>query len=252
MKNIQSKIGILIFLVLLGIIAVMYFSLDPQREMKIKFIDLSGSSYLESDSYIRFAKLNPKDGLQSLTLGLIKDRFEKHPYVAYADVRYDGKGKVSIKIHEKNFKAIMIYEGSEYLVDEKLELNPLLRFTKNIDLPVILGVKEKISGKRNKRLLKAMKLISAAEISNHALAADISEIEFGKKERVTVRFIYNDYLLNLGAKNIVYKLAAFGGLYEKLNSDSGVKNLDYIDMRFEDQICLGFKEAVPSNGDTKI
>ncbi len=251
MKNFSSKISGLIFLSLCGLIILLYFSVDTQQKQEIKFIDVSGNIYLDKESYTQFAKVTERKSFNDLTLGTIKDRFEKHPYIDYVDLKYDGNGKVSVEIHEKNFRAIMITQGSEFLVDEKLRVVPLLSFTKNIDLPVILGVDKKISGKKNAELKKAMKLISAAELSNQALASDISEVELGKKNNVTIRFIYNDYILNLGSEDVIYKLAAFGSIYDKLNANEGVNNLKYIDMRFKDQICLGFREEIPSNGDTK-
>lgn len=249
--NGKAKISALFFVLLAGLIILMYFSIDTQQKTEIKFIKISGNTYLETDEYTQFTKLNDKENYSDLTLGVIKDRFEKHPYINYVDVKYDGKGKVSVQVNEKVFKAIMISGGSEFLVDDNLALAPLLRFTKNIDLPVILGVKTKPYGKRNKKLVKAMQLISAAELANQTLASDISEVEIGSKNGVTIRFIYNDYYLNLGNQYVVKKLADFGGIYNKLNSNEGVNKIEYIDMRFSDQICLGFREEIPSNGDTK-
>lgn len=250
--NLKKQIGLLLFIALTALIVFMYLSVDTPNKINVKFIEISGNKYLDSEDYAKFAKLENRETYNNLTIGLIKDRFEKHPYVSYADVRYDGSGKVSVVLHEKNFKAIVIDEGNEYLVDDNLKMEPLLSFTKNIDLPVLLGINTKVKGKRNKNLLLGMKLVSAAELANQRMNTDISEIEIRKDNSVLIRFIYNDYYLNLGNEKVIYRLAEFGSIYDKLNSDKNAKNIEYIDMRFNEQICLGFRKEIPSNGEARI
>ncbi|RMD49749.1 MAG: hypothetical protein D6830_04230 [Ignavibacteria bacterium] len=245
----KTKIGMISFLLLLGLVTLFYFSMDLDKEINIKFVEVEGNRYLEKDTYMSFARLNNENALEGITLGMIKDRFEKHPYIKYVDVIYEGNGKVNVTLYERNFREIVISDGNEYLVDENLSISPLLSFTKNIDLPIIIGI-DKIKNKAGRKSIKlAAQLLDAAELSDPQFAADIAEIELASKGNVIIRFLYNDFELRLGNEDLIYKTAAFGSFYSKLNADQNVKQLEYIDMRFENQLCLGFETEIPSNGE---
>ena len=51
--------------------------------------------------YLHFTKLDKDSSLSGLTLRVIKDRFEKHPYVEFADVEFENNNIVSVEITER-------------------------------------------------------------------------------------------------------------------------------------------------------
>ena len=80
---------------------------------------------------------------EDLTLPVIKDRIEKHPYVEYADVEFENKNLVSIEIVEKKIKAVLLDGSEPHFITEDLQVLPYYENTKYVDYPVISNLKEK-------------------------------------------------------------------------------------------------------------
>ncbi len=137
MKKGAKILGIMFLLTI--ILLIIYLSIDVKYEQgyKISVIKISGNSHLSTDVYYKFANLNDRIAYSSLSIQIIKDRIEKHPYVKRADVRYEGEGKVVVNIFEKNFQSVLFTADERYLITEEMEVLPILPFTKNLDYPII-------------------------------------------------------------------------------------------------------------------
>jgi cell division septal protein FtsQ len=157
-------------------------------------------------------------------------------------------------LNEKNFQAIVLFNGGQYLTDENLNIVPLMPSTNNIDLPIVENVKGLTphNCKRNPELKKALKIIFAAKFLDESLFNAISEVDMNNGKEITIRFANDDYSLLLGRKNEIRKIAYFDVLFENLNKVKSKGMLEYIDLRFKDEICLGFRDAASSGTKRKI
>src|ERR1035437_3736050 len=129
------NIGLLVCM--LGGLLYLSINLKSKSEVVIKSISIEGNEHLSVEQYLSFANLLDKNAYTVLSLQVIKDRLEKHPYVEHADVRYNGEGKVSIKIIEKVFESLLLKKEEHYLLTDRLQILPVLPQTKKIDIPVI-------------------------------------------------------------------------------------------------------------------
>ena len=93
-----------------------------------------GSGKYISGMDVAYAKLNDKNEYKYLTLAIIKDRIESHPYVEKADVKFDGLTKV--KLSEKTFDAILMDNDRQLLITDNLQLFDMPN-TDNLNLPII-------------------------------------------------------------------------------------------------------------------
>ena len=139
MRERNSKIiGVLIFLILsAGVLYLTFYARRGINRGEIKMIGITGNNLLSAHDYLKFAKLDDTSTYSGLKLPVIYDRIMKHPYVAKADVEYDGVSEVNIDIVEKTLKAVLLKSGEPMFITDKFELLPVLDGTKFNDLPVI-------------------------------------------------------------------------------------------------------------------
>jgi cell division septal protein FtsQ len=251
-RIIKISSGIILLLSLMAILLFAFLSTGNYNSRIFRSVEIQGGKYLNAQVYEKFARLEDASELAKLKLSEIKDRLEKHPYIRSASVVYAGSGKVVAKIHEKSFKAILLDKNSQYLIDDELSAVPLLPFTKNIDLPLIENVRNFKSGKSfaNSELKKAMKIIYAAELLNPIFCSEISEVDMNNGGEILVRLTSENFVLRLGRKDEIRKLAYFNVIFDKLRQSEANRILDYVDLRFKDEICLGFsRKALYGEGE---
>ncbi len=247
-KKAEIKFAVLEFALILlglGIAAVLN---DIKGRPQIHSIEIKGNVYLSGETYKKFARLQDGESLKNIELQTIMDRLSKHPYVKFVDVYYSGKNKCIAIVHEKFFTAILLNNNKQFLLDDDLTIEPLLPFTNNIDLPVIenLRTQGKHISPKNKELITAEKILYAARLLNKDLYFEISEIDMAHGGDIVVRFTNYDFQLILGRGNEIRKMAYFNAVYNRMRRINNARIIDYIDLRFENQICFGFKPKLIS------
>lgn len=244
----KNIVAALFFLILVS--ALIYFSVSVKNNFKVEIrtISLEGNNYLSKENYLSFAHLLNKNDYSKLTLQIIKDRIEKHPYVLKADVRYDGNNKVTIKILEKNIDAILIDKENQYLITDKMQVLPILNETKNIDYPVVTNVflqdsiKVLSSIKKNSDVLTATKIISAVKFANPELYNFLSTIDLQYGGEISIYFSNVDYYLLIGRGNEVKKIIYFSNFWNALKGNEINNYTEYVDLRYGGHIFLGINE----------
>ena len=146
MSEQKGKIfGLLVFILLLGGLSYLIFYVNKiQKNKRVEKINIEGNNLLSRDEYLSFARCNDLRAFKELKLGIIKDRFEKHPYILRADVEYIGKSEVNVHLTEKKIYAVLLNGSEPYLVSDQFQILPLMANTKFVDFPVITNIKENI------------------------------------------------------------------------------------------------------------
>lgn len=244
-----------VMLLVSAVAAIAYMSIGVKAEVnnKIKYIDISGNVHLSRYGYLEFAKLNNKHTYQSITVQIIKDRIEKHPYVAFADVRYDGNGKVSVSIMEKNFESLMFDGEDQYLITDKLQVLPVLENSLKIDYPVVANVQQDkavkmlSSIKKNYDVLTAAKIIGAVKLANPEMHDALSSIDMQYGGEISLYFSSFDYPVKLGRGNELQKVLYFSSFWNYLKGKELNNYMEYVDLRYGGHIFLGLLENIEQN-----
>ncbi|MGK9368128.1 cell division protein FtsQ/DivIB [Melioribacter sp. Ez-97] len=245
MKNKGYIAGIIFFTLLITIIG--YFAVTLEKEnYKIDLITLEGNNHLSKEKYLNFANLLDRKNYNELNLQIIKDRFEKHPYVQYADVSYTNNGKVTVILHEKNFDAVLIDNQKHFLITDKLEPVPLLEGTERVDYPVITNpyldgeIKPFISLKKNNDIATASKILSGIKLVNPELYGNISVIDMRNGGDVVMTFSLFDYPVVFGRGDEARKIVYFNALWNYLKGKEANNLIEYVDLRYNKHIYFGF------------
>ncbi len=239
-------LGTVLFVLLISLLIFLTFILNNKMEnRKIQIIKLSGNKLLPEKDYLRFTKLDKDSSFNGLTLRVIKDRFEKHPYIENADVEFENKNLLSVEITEKKIKAILLAGGDAHFITEDFQVLPYYENTKYVDYPIISNLKEKDKIKpmenfKNDDTRNAFRIIEAIKLTNENILKRLSEINMSKGGDIVLTFsgLKPSVIFGRGdeAKKIVYLEILWEG---KIETNVDITKSDYVDLRFANEVFLG-------------
>ena len=229
----------------MSLIVYLGYSLNPEKGYEIKVIDIEGSKLLPADQYYKFAKLDNSNNFKNLTLAIIKARIEKHPYVKFAVVIYDGNDKVIVNIKEKNIQAIVFKDDQQLLITKNFQMLPILPFTKQIDYPVISNpktngkLKVNVNLNKNIDIITAFKIISTLKYISPELHDLLSEIDLRNGKDILLTFSSLPYPIVIGRGNEIRKTFYFSTLWSYLKGNELNSLMNYVDLRYDNHVYLG-------------
>ena len=250
MSQTKSKIiGLIIFLIIIS--TLFFVALMPVKQnvgKHVKSINLSGNHLLPQGSYLSFAKLNETQNSVEITLPILKDRLEKHPFVSSAEVEISEYNNAKVYVFEKNLVAIVICDDQTFLLSDELQLLPLFSNTKFIDLPIINNPKygkqyKALDFLQNEEIIDAYNILYAIKSSNEEMFKNLSEINLNRGDDITLTFSGVHPIVKFGRGNISKKILSLNSIWIEIkNTDNDLSQSDYVDLRFTNQIYLGKAE----------
>jgi len=239
-------LGTILFIVLsLCLIYLTFFTVDKTHKGGIEMIEITGNSLLSENDYLSFCNLDDISHYNKLTLPVIKDRLEKHPYVKSADVEMKDYNKVKVVLSEKKIMAVVLSGTDPFFITGNFVVLPLLPNTKFTDLTVISNPRESkklkpLSIFRNDDMIEAFKIIDAARLTNVSIVKRLSEINLRNGGDVLLTFsgIKSPVIFGRGeeAKKMVYLDIMWDSIVEGKNF---AEEADYIDLRFSNEVYVG-------------
>jgi cell division protein FtsQ len=220
-------------------------------------ITVNGNFTLSKEEILQAANIKPDSivNIEDLNLVFIQDRILKHPEIKKAFVSKNPPNELVIDVIEKRPLAIVSVGNQLNLVDEECELFPFKNYEKLFDLPVITGIKQvstqQIDDKSYLNDLKTAVFITMnAYKKSKFLYNQISEINTADTSKIIL--FTNDksvpvYLPRSEEKNIsdlnyqkeiLTKLVVLKNFFEKSFASLKEKKLDYIDLRFDNQVIV--------------
>ena len=255
MRERNSKIiGVLIFIALMsGVLYLTIFVKKGINKGEIKMIQITGNNLLGASDYLKFAKLDDPTKYSGLSLPVIYDRILKHPYVANADVEYDGVSEVNIEVVEKKIKAVVLSGEEPMFITDQFELLPLFGNTKFNDLPIISNLPpgeayKPLSKLNTDEIKQAFKIIDAAKLANEGILKRLSEINLRHGGDIILTFSGIKTPVIFGKNGAAKKLVYLDIIWDDMVSGKNlVGNSEYIDLRFANEIYVGKSENTGMN-----
>jgi cell division septal protein FtsQ len=255
MRERNSKIiGVLIFIALMsGVLYLTIFVKKGINKGEIKMIQITGNNLLGASDYLKFAKLDDPTKYSGLSLPVIYDRILKHPYVANADVEYDGVSEVNIEVVEKKIKAVVLSGEEPMFITDQFELLPLFGNTKFNDLPIISNLPpgeayKPLSKLNTDEIKQAFKIIDAAKLANEGILKRLSEINLRHGGDIILTFSGIKTPVIFGKNGAAKKLVYLDIIWDDMVSGKNlVENSEYIDLRFANEIYVGKSENTGMN-----
>ena len=243
-KNYGKILGTILFILLIScILYLTFFSAKKINNGNIEMIEISGNNLLNENDYLMFTRLNDLSFNHNIPIRVIKDRFEKHPYISRVDVE-ENDNKAKIILSEKKIIAVILNNTEPYFLTEDFQVLPMFSDTKLADLPIIRNSSENYQIKplnfiKNSDVIDAFKIIDAAKKTDTNIYKRISEIDLRKGGDIILNMtgIKTPIVFGRGeeARKMSYLEIIWDGI---LDGNSLIRESDYIDLRFANEVYI--------------
>jgi len=217
----------------------------------IHHINVKGNTLLTSDDYLMFAGLQNDKAMPGVTAGEVRARLLKHPYIKDVSVFFSAPELLQVQVSEKTLKARLFTSGNEYFVTSNLEMIKSLKNTSPAatDIPVISGLQfneqEALPPVIAQKISESVELINATLPDSAVYEKNLSEISFSDQDKfkvtlsnITPKIYFTD---NNIAQQVHYVTTL---LREKETYASVLAHADYVDVRFQKKIFVGYPSQI--------
>ena len=243
-ENYGKILGTILFILLIScMLYLTFFSTKKIDKGDIEMIEITGNNLLNASDYLTFTRLNDLSFNHNLPIRVIKDRFEKHPYISHADIEEIGS-KAKILLTEKKVMAIILNNTEPFIVTDEFQVLPMISDTKLSDLPIIRNSSinnqiKPLNYIKDSDLVDAFKIIDAAKKTNQNIYKRISEIDLrmGGDIILSLSGIKTPIVFGRGeeARKMIYLEIIWDGILE---GNSLIQHSDYIDLRFANEVYV--------------
>lgn len=253
----KRKIILILFVLIAIIASVIYYANNWRTNVIYDKITIKGNFTITKEEILQAANIKQDSiiNIEELNLVFMQDRISKHPEIKKVSVSKNPPNEIVIDVIEKRPLAIVNLGNQLNLVDEECEMYPFKNYEKLFDLPVITGIKQvstqQIEDKSYLNDLKTAVFIAMnAFVKSKFLYNQISEINIADTGKIIL--FTNDksvpvYLPRSVEKNIpdlnyqkiiLNKLVVLKNFFEKSFASLKEKKLDYVDLRFDNQVIV--------------
>ncbi len=246
-----TLIYLTVIIVLSGI-AFTYQQADKylQRQLtrfKLDNIHITGNHILSRQDILDLCGLPPgKKSLMHVNPITVARQLRQSPFVKNASVVRSLPATLRIRIEERKPVAF-IYGRGLNLIDDQGYLLPVPQKERRWNLPLISGIKESLGmlGERttSAKALKGVEILSYLHFMHSPLYELVSEINMKKWRRPILRLTRGGAVVKISPDNYQENLFILDGYVTKYLNWSELATIEYIDIRFKDQLIVKEKRG---------
>jgi cell division protein FtsQ len=214
-----------------------------KENRRVAEVVVEGNRIIPAKDILTLAKVPANSLLFDLDLYEIEQRVVKNEFVKSAAVHRDIPNRVRITVEERVPVAAMTMNDRLYYLDAEGNVLPPARSQFIFDLPVLTGslpAAEFVAGKptKNREALEALYILSVAKEVDEDLYGNISEIRLASGTDCMMYTSDAGIPVIIGRDNIGAKLVKFDAFWRSIVARQGADALQYIDLRFDDQVVV--------------
>ena len=217
-----------------------------KSKLIVEHVTVSGSSIIDAGEIIKLARVPSGIRMVDADLLAIERRIATHPYVDEVVVERNLPSTIHIRIAERRPLAILNLGDLRY-VDREGVVLPNSVSKELFDLPVITG----LSGSSvprpgtvltNADVAEALHLLETSKLVGGGLHHLISEIRLRGQGDLLLYTADGGVPVIFGRGNAPRKLVMLETFWQTVVAGRGSQQLQYLDLRFDDQIVARWKQ----------
>lgn len=219
-----------------------------KSDLRVADVRVGGNTILTDKEILALADITPGQRLYGVDLRAAQDRVMHNAFVKSVAVNREAPNRISIRIKERLPIAAVVLDRIEYLDDEGVVLPPV-RSGNVFDLPVLTGTFQStdfIPGKQIARtdVAEALEILSVARQLSDELYRRISEVHTEPGKDIILYTAESGVPIVFGHGGPTAKLVKFEGFWNDIVRHYGAAELNYVDLRFEDQVVVRWNHNV--------
>lgn len=231
-----------------SILACAFYANAWKSERRVERVVVEGTRILSAEELVALADVPLHARLFELDLYAIAQRVAQHHYVKDVAVHRDLPDRIRIVVREREPVAVLA-RGSLPLVDADGYVLPPVRSPQIFDLPIIsvsAKPQECVPGKRttNGNVLLALDLLALARSVDPDVYRNISEIGGDRTSGFVLHTAEWGVPVLLGTDRFGQKLVIFSAFWKNVAARNGADGLEYIDLRFTDQVVVRWNRHI--------
>jgi cell division protein FtsQ len=243
-KNIIFKKKKLFFVIILtGFFFLGFIANKWRTDLTLERIIIEGNNLLSADAVIKSSGIKLGASLYEYDLKDIETRVLKNPYVKYALVQRNLPSVVEITIVERKPIALLFSDRPYYMDAEKKVFS--YNFHKELlDLPVITGAGSELGSKafyEDNRLDSVILILNKILKEHEDIYNTVSEINISDSNNFICYTTNENIPILLGKGDLRSKFDNLETFLIKNIVSSDLKKIEFIDLRYRDQVVIKWK-----------
>lgn len=240
----------LVFLLLLGILLTVGAN-AWKSSLVVQKVAVEGNRVVATNEILQLAHVSPGMKLYDLDLTVIQRDVASHHFLRSAVVERDLPSTIRITVEERRPLALLRHNEILY-VDRDGVVLPHQVSRELFDLPIITGLPASPRPRvgttlTNQDLREALSILIAAEVIGKELYHLISEVQLRNGGDLVLYTAEGGIPVLYGRGNAAEKLMRLEAFWNAVVREQGTQHVEYVDVRFEDQIVVRWKSLKDSN-----
>jgi cell division protein FtsQ len=186
--------------------------------------------------------------MYELDLSLLQKNILANNFVKNVVVKRDMPNTLRVEIEERIPAAMLVQNNGIFYIDEDGVLLPYAVTKETYDIPVISGADSLGNVKTgmvvaNADVRSALEIIRVSKIVSSEMYHAISEIRLRKGHDIILYSFENGVPIIFGQGETAKKLVKLDEFRKRFMQNNDVGNLQYIDVRFDDQVIVSQKNS---------
>jgi cell division protein FtsQ len=242
-KRVYVYFALLIILVL----TVFGMKAQWQKHVPVRQVFVEGVSVISKDEIVRLMKLPPNVPMYELDLSQLQKNILTNSFVERVVIQRDAPAALRVIVEERKPAAILL-SGDLYYIASDGTVLPYIASSETYDIPVISGVdsSSRITlGQRlfNQDVREALEIIEASKAASEDLFHSVSEIRLRKGHDLVLYSFETGIPIIFGKGDAAKKMVKLDAFWQKFVRNNETKDIQYIDIRFDDQVVVSRKSS---------
>jgi cell division protein FtsQ len=212
------------------------------RDLTVREIRTGGNRILTSNEILALAAIPKNQKLFDVDLNQARKRLQANQFIRSVSVNRDVPDQISITVEERVPIAAIAGDKMLYIDADGVVLPPV-RSEYIFDLPVLTGalpLAECIPGKRvtSDVFREALQIVSTAQKISDDFYRLISEVHIDSGQSIELFTSEAGVPVIFGRGDVAAKMVRLEAFWKEFVSQRGAGELQYIDLRFEDQVVV--------------
>ncbi len=217
-----------------------------KASLTVQRVLVHGNSVVQTNEILQFAHVGEGSRMYDLDLMKIQKDVLSHYFIKEVVVERDLPSTIRIKVTERTPIA-MINAGELRYLDPDGVVLPHSVSGELFDLPLISGISQDVSPNVGATLThadiqEALAILSAARLVNKNMFHLISEVRLRNGGDIVLYTAEGSIPILFGRGDAASKLVRLETLWNEVVQERGSHWVQYIDVRFEDQVVVRWKE----------